>query len=94
MATVGLLPPGEMGAFLGRAVLVSGQEVVLWVGAGPSDATRRRAAAFPRSPTWTSWRAGPNGSWWRAALPWSRWCLPDPKPARRRWFSSRRDGRG
>lgn len=46
MATVGLLPPGEMGAFLGRAVLASGHEVVLWVGAGPSDATRRRAAAF------------------------------------------------
>lgn len=44
-ATVGLLHPGEMGAFLGRAVLAAGHEVV-WVGAGRSAATRTRARAF------------------------------------------------
>lgn len=45
MTTVGLLHPGQMGAFLGGAVLAAGHEV-LWVGASRSGATRARAAAF------------------------------------------------
>lgn len=45
MTTVGLLHPGEMGGFLGRAVLAAGHQV-LWVGAGRSTRTRERAAGF------------------------------------------------
>jgi 3-hydroxyisobutyrate dehydrogenase-like beta-hydroxyacid dehydrogenase len=42
---VGLLHPGEMGSFVGSAVLAAGHEV-LWASAGRSEASRRRAAAF------------------------------------------------
>lgn len=45
MTSVGLLHPGAMGSFLGQAVAGAGHQV-LWVGAGRSDTTRRRAAAF------------------------------------------------
>lgn len=45
VAVVGVLHPGVMGSFLGRAVRAAGHEV-LWVGAGRSTATRERAAGF------------------------------------------------
>lgn len=43
--SVGLLHPGQMGSFLGRAIADRGHRV-LWVGAGRSAATRARAAGF------------------------------------------------
>jgi 3-hydroxyisobutyrate dehydrogenase-like beta-hydroxyacid dehydrogenase len=42
---VGLLHPGEMGAFVGSAIAAAGHDV-LWASAGRSDATRHRAAGF------------------------------------------------
>lgn len=45
MTTVGLLHPGAMGEFLGRAMAAVGHEV-LWVSAGRSTATRGRASDF------------------------------------------------
>lgn len=42
---VGLLHPGEMGAFVGSAVAAAGHEVS-WASEGRSDATRARASAF------------------------------------------------
>ncbi|MBA3251314.1 MAG: DUF1932 domain-containing protein [Geodermatophilaceae bacterium] len=45
MATVGLLHPGAMGSFLGRAVAAAGHEV-LWVSGGRSARTRSRATGF------------------------------------------------
>jgi 3-hydroxyisobutyrate dehydrogenase-like beta-hydroxyacid dehydrogenase len=42
---VGLLHPGEMGAFVGTAIAAAGHHV-LWAGAGRSGATRERAAGF------------------------------------------------
>lgn len=43
--SVGLLHPGQMGSFLGRAIADRGHRV-LWVGAGRSPATHVRAARF------------------------------------------------
>lgn len=48
MTTVGLLHPGEMGSFLGRALLAAGHEV-LWVGTGRSPATRAAPRGSSRS---------------------------------------------
>lgn len=45
MATVGLLHPGAMGAFLGGALHARGHRV-LWAAAGRSTETRDRATAF------------------------------------------------
>lgn len=42
MVNVGLLHPGDMGTFLGSAILAAGHDV-LWVGEGRSPATRARA---------------------------------------------------
>ena len=43
MTTLGLINPGEMGASVGAAALVSGARVI-WAGRGRSDASHRRAA--------------------------------------------------
>lgn len=42
---VGLLHPGQMGAFVGSAIAAAGHEVQ-WAGEGRSEATRTRAAGF------------------------------------------------
>lgn len=45
MSHVGLLHPGQMGAFIGSALAAAGHDV-LWASAGRSEETRLRAAKF------------------------------------------------